>query len=138
MWMPPRTSTPPFLSALNAAGTITPPSYLHQPERLRPQRCRDNLSGWCKYDGGVQLIRRSIIGASGPHRAQLQREFLVTNIACGSKHIHIPVPCHLDRHVSCRAKPIKAQASARFDPREPQRPEPNDSRTKQRRGLFIG
>ncbi len=62
----------------------------------------------------------------------------MTNVTRGSKHFHAPVPRHLNRHVRRRAEAIKAQASARFDPGKPQRPEPDDSCTEQRRSLFIG
>src|SRR6266480_6866320 len=61
----------------------------------------------------------------------------MANIASGSKHIHLPVPGHLNRNVRRCSETIKAEASTRFDPGEPQRPEPDDSRAEQRCGLFI-
>src|SRR5207249_385426 len=55
-----------------------------------------------------------------------------------SKHLHSPVPRHLNRNVPRRAEAVKTQSRTTFYAREPQRPEPDDSRAKQRRGLFIG
>src|SRR5439155_12016976 len=104
-------------------------------ERL--ECCRNDFSGRCEYDRGIELLRRFTIRASGPRRAQLQREFLVTNVPSGSEHFHVPVSGPLNRHVRRCAEAVKSQASARFDPGEPQRPEPDDSCAEQRRGLFI-
>src|SRR5580704_18692024 len=53
------------------------------------------------------------------------------------KHFHAPVPRHLDRHVSSRAKTIQRQASALLDSGNSQAAEANDPRAKERRRLLI-
>src|SRR5260370_10833619 len=62
----------------------------------------------------------------------------MTGIARASKHFYSPMPRYLNRHVRRCTEAIKAQSRARFNAGEPQRPEPDDSCAKQRRGLFIG
>src|SRR5580704_2210547 len=53
------------------------------------------------------------------------------------KHFHAPVPRHLDRHVSRRAKTIQRQASALLDSGNSQAAEADDPRAKERRRLLI-
>src|SRR5260370_13101805 len=62
----------------------------------------------------------------------------MTGIARASKHFYSPMPRYLNLHVRRCTEAIKAQSRARFNAGEPQRPESNNSCTKQRRGLFIG
>ncbi len=104
----------------------------------RFQRCRKNLSCRRKDNGGVEFLGRFVKRSSSPYRAQFQRQFLMTRVARRCKHLHAPVPRYLNRNVRRRSESIKAQPPACFDAREPQRPEADDSRAKQRRGLLIG
>ena len=62
----------------------------------------------------------------------------MTRIARGSVDFHVPVPCHLNRHMRGRSEAVKAQTSSRLDGRKPQTSKSNDSCAKERRCLLVG
>ena len=116
--MPPRTSTPPFLSAR--------------------ERRWDKLSGRREDDGRVEFFGRLFGGFAGPHSAQLQRELLMLRSARCSVHFNAPMPRDLNRDVRRRSEAVKREAPAALDSRKAQAAKPDDAGAQQRRGVLVG
>ncbi len=66
-----------------------------------------------------------------------KREFLMPLIARSRVNFSAPMPRHLNGDVGRGAKSVQAQPAAALYARKPQRPESDDARAQQRRGLEI-
>src|SRR5882762_4767466 len=111
MWMPPRTRVPPFRSALNAAGTISPAGA--------------KMMAASSFSGGSANV-------SPARDARHQRLALDLGAAWAGEtfaeppekldaaiiHLHFPMPRHLHRKVCRRAKTVKTEALSGFDSRQ--------------------
>lgn len=106
------------------------------PERF--ESSRHDLAGWGEYDRTVQRNGRGVDGASGPDRAEFQRELLMAGVASTRINFVSPMARDLNRDVRSGAESIKAQASASLGVSNSEAAKPNDSRAEERRGCKIG
>ena len=109
-----------------------PPSATRAALIQRPERRDHQFPGRREDDGGIELLGRRIHGRPSSSASRRCR-----SCAGDAVDLRAPVPRHLDGHVRGGAEPVDPQPLAGLDPRHPQRPEPDNARAQQRRGVQV-
>ena len=96
MWMPAQPRAAPLRTARARAGTSSPDGR--------------------EDDHAVELDRRHVVPAAGPHRAELERELPARLAARVDIDLVADVTRDLDHDVGGRAEPVEAEPSGRSRP----------------------
>ena len=101
------------------------------------KRRDDHRPGRREGDGGVERLGRRVVVAAHPGGAQLARELVLRRRAREDADLAAPVAGDLDREVGRRPEAEEAEAAARLDAAEPQRPVADDAGAQERRRLDV-